>query len=62
MDQDTKHEAPNGNTYMTSSSSGHTHAVTLSMQQLQMIEMAQTVLVTTSLVQAHTHNFNILKA
>lgn len=52
----------NGNTYMTSSSSGHTHAVLLSMQQLQMIEMGQTVMVTTSLVQGHTHNFNIMKA
>lgn len=49
-------------TYTSSTTSGHSHDVTLSMQQLQMIQNGQSVTVTSAVTESHTHDFMIMKA
>jgi len=45
----------------TSNSAGHTHSVSISMAGLQQVGMGESVMVTTSNVSAHTHDFTFVK-
>ena len=51
-----------GATYTTTNVSAHTHTVTLTQAQLQQIAAGGTVAVTSSTVEAHTHDFAIMRA
>lgn len=53
---------PSGATYTTSGSSGHTHQISLSHDQLGNIQAGQSVAVTSTNVQGHTHDFAIMKS
>jgi len=53
---------PSGGISMsTSTSSGHTHTFSMTQQQLQNVKDGQTVTVTDSEVQNHTHDYDISK-
>ena len=45
----------------TSNNDGHTHGVTVSMGDLQQVQMGDTVMVTTTLNSGHTHVFTFTK-
>jgi|HubBroStandDraft_1064217.scaffolds.fasta_scaffold431974_1 hypothetical protein len=51
-----------GATYTSTTALGHSHTITLTAAQLSSINSGQSVTVTSSSVEGHTHDFAIVKA
>jgi hypothetical protein len=51
-----------GTTYTTSTTQGHFHGVSLTQAQLAVVNQGGTVTITTTVIDKHTHDFQIQKA